>query len=404
MSTFQSEYETATNTIDSIVTTQLSSVFDWRNISGNLVKVSASSGFAWGYNSGNTVYICELPCSGNWKEVDLSQQHISNILDIVTDDSNVYILFMNGTETYLLVTSGTNQGTRTVIPLNFPAKHIFSTHTYIWAQDSSNNKQKCSKPCTMSNWQESSETQITITSSDNYTLYGTDQSGQAMQTDETLNSPWKPIGKIQGIINGKGLDGTLYGIDSNEHAFKYKDTSIPLYTKNLDPTSIVVDQTTNQLWMTTATPGEQGNIFTRLQTPEYSSILNSIAPLDKTRSNIVENIETGFKKQTDTMILNKQVQDVVNYFKNIFHIDGTTAKKAMDQSSKLNENIRQTQTKLDEIQSMQPFLFGVIITLLVVILIYMLLSSILGMYIHIIVIVSVLFGIYISNYIDFWHS
>lgn len=400
MSTFQTEYETSTNAIDSIVTTQLSSVFDWLNVPGNLVKVSSSSGFAWGYNAGNTVFICQLPCTGNWKPVDLSDQSITSILDLTTDDSNVYILCMNGAQINLLVTPATNQGTRTVVSVNFPATQIFSTHTYIWAQDSANNKQKCPKPCTMPNWQASSETKISITSSDNYTLYGKDSTGQAMQTDETLNSPWQPIGNLQGTLYGKGLDGTLYGKDSKENAFEFKDKSTPLYTNQLEPTNLVVDQTSNQLWMTTSTPGESGNVFTRLQTPDYTSVMNTVSPLDKTRDGIVQTVESEFKKQTDTMILNKQVQDVVQYFKNMFHIDGTTAKKALDQSSKLNENIRETQSQLEQIQNLEPFLFGVIVTLIVAVLMYMLISSLAGLYIHAIVIVSILVGIYLANHIN----
>jgi len=400
MSTFQTEYETSTNAIDSIVTTQLSSVFDWLNVPGSLVKASSSSGFAWGYNSGNTVFSCQLPCTGNWKPVDLSDQTITNILDLTTDDSNVYILFLNVTQTNLLITPATNQETKVVIPLNFSATQIFSTHTYIWAQDVANNKQKCPKPCTMSNWQASADTKIKITSSDNYTLYGTDSSGQAMQTDETLNSPWQPIGNLKGTLYGKGLDGTLYGKDPNQNAFEFKDKSTPLFTQQLQPTNIHVDQTSNQLWMTTATPGEAGNIFTRLQTPDYTSIMNTVTPLDKTRDTIVQNVETEFNKQTDTMILHKQVEDVVKYFKNIFHIDGTTAKKALDQSSKLNENIRETQSQLDQVQSIEPFLFGIIVTLIVVVLLYVIVSSLVGIYIHVIVIVSILFGIYLANHVN----
>lgn len=400
MSTFQSEYETTTNAIDSIVTTQLSSVFDWINVPGSLVKASTSSGVLWGYNSGNTVYTCQLPCTGNWKIVDLSEQNVGNILDMTTDETNVYILFSTGSQTSLFVTHGSNQGTRTVIPLTFPAKTIFSTHTYIWAQDALNNKQKSPKPCTMPNWQSSSDTSVTITSSDNYTLYGKDSSGQAMQSDETLNSQWQPIGNLHGTLYGKGFDGTLYGKDSKQNAFEYKDTSAPLFTNQLTPTNIAIDPTTNQLWMTTAMPGEQGNVFTRLQKPDYTSVMNSISPLDKTRDNIVDKVGSDFKNQTDVMVLNKQVEDVVSYFKNTFHIDGTTAKKANDAAGELNQNIRQTQSQLDQIQGMQPFLLGVIVTLVVAIVMYMLLSSLVGMYIHAIVIVSILFGIYLANHVN----
>ena len=384
MATFQSEYETSTHAIDSIVSTQLSSVLSWLNVPGNLVKASSSAaGFVWGYNSGNTVYTCQAPCTGNWKQVDLSEYQVSQVLDLTTDQSNVYILYTNAAGAQgLLVTPSTNQGARTTITVPFAATSIFSTHTYIWAQDSSNNKQKCPKPCSMPNWQSASDTKITITSSDDTTLYGKDVSGQAMQTDETLQSPWQPIGEVIGSIYGKSSDGTMYGIDSSQNAFQYNGKVSPLYTDGLNPSSLYVDSHSNQLWMTTNTPGNSGNIFTRAQKPDYSSIMNTIGPLDNVRDKIVDSVETKYNRQTDVMTVNKQVEDVVTYFKRMFNVDKDTAKKANNQSGHINETIRESQIQLEQINNISPFILGIIIILIIVIFVYLFGSMFLGKYVH----------------------
>jgi hypothetical protein len=398
MSTFQTEYDTASNTIDSIVTTQLSSVLNWINIPGGLTKASSSAaGFVWGYNSGSNVYVCQLPCTGNWTLVDLTANQVSTVLDLTTDGTNVYILYTNTAGAIgLLVTPASNQGTRTTIPVPFTANSIFSTHTYIWAQDSSNAKQKCPKPCTMPNWQTTADTTVTITSSDDSTLYGKDLSGQAMQTDETLQSAWQPISNVNGSIYGKGSDGTLYGIDSKQNAFQYDGTLSPMYTQGLTPTNINVDSQSGHLWMTTASPGSLGNIFTRAQKPDYTTIMNTVNPIDKSRDDIANKVENKFERETDIMIVNKQVHDVIKFFRQIFNIDKNTNKNANNQIGKLNENILETQKELDQINNVKPILIGVILTLFAVMIVYLMLSYILGSYVHLVALVVIGVGMAIT--------
>jgi len=396
MSTFQSEYETSTNAIDSIVSTQLSSVANWLNVPGSLVKASSTSGFVWGFNAGNSVYSCSLPCTGNWKPVDLSSYGINSILDLTTDESNVYILFTANTETHLLVSDAAGQGVKTVVTVPFSAISIFSTHTYIWAQDFTNNKVKCAKPCSMPNWQVSSESSVKITSSDNSTLYGVDPTGQAMQTDENMSSAWQPVADVKGTIYGKGSDGTLYGVDSKQSAFSFDKKISPMYTNGYDPAHISVDTNSNSLWMTTSTPGESGNIFTRLEKPDYSTLMNSITPLDRTRDKIVDGVETKYERQTDVMVVNKQVSDIIAFFKKMFHIDGNTAKKANAQSGGLQSNIRETQKKLDEFNDIQPVLVGLIVTLCAVVILYAILYPFLGSITHLLAILVIGAGVGIT--------
>ena len=400
MATFQTEYETSTNAIDDIVSTQLSSVINWTEVSGSLIKISSSAvGFVWGYNAGGTVYMCQLPCSGNWIEVDFSEYQISNILDLTTDESNLYLLYTNLVGAVsLLVTPATNQGTRTVTTVPFSATGIFSTHTYIWAQDASNNKQRCAKPCSMPNWQVSGDTSVTITSSEDRMLFGKNASGQAMQTDETLQSPWQPIGDLTGTIYGKGADGTLYGIDSSQNAFQYNGTLSTLYTRGLPATNLSINN--DSLWMTTSTPGELGNIFTRLQKPDYTSIMNTVSPIDRTRDKIADTVETKFERQTDIMIVNKQSNDIVAFFKKMFNIDNDTAKKANNQVGQLSTSIRESQKQLDEISSIEPTILGAIGLLVVVLLIYTIGSPILGSYVHTVALLGLGVGIALLNFSD----
>jgi len=393
MATFQSEYEASTNAIDSIVSTQLSSVLNWTGVPGSLVKASSSAaGFVWGYNGGGTVYTCQLPCTGNWLEVDFTQYQVSHVLDLTTDQTNLYLLYTNAAgSTSLLVTPATNQETRTVIPVPFAATSIFSTHTYIWAQDGSNNKQRCPKPCNMPNWQVSTDTSITITSSDDGMLYGKDATGQAMQTDETLQSMWQPIGDVRGTIYGKGSDGTLYGIDSSQNAFQYNGTVSSLYTGGLPASNLSVNG--ESMWMTTSTPGNLGNIFTRLQKPDYTSIMNTVSPIDRTRDKIADMVESKFQRQTDVMIVNKQSNDIVKFFMKMFNLDKDTAKKANSQAGQLSTSIRESQKQLDQISAVEPTIFGVIGILLTVIAIYVFGLPILGKYVHYVALTAIGIGI-----------
>lgn len=396
MSTFQSEYEISTNAIDSIVSTQLSSVSNWLNVPGSLVKASSASGFIWGFNAGNSVYTCALPCTGNWKSVDLSTYNVNSVLDLTTDDSNVYILFTANTETQLLVSDAAGQGVKTVITVPFSATSIFSTHTYIWAQNAMNHKVKCAKPCSMPNWQASSESSVKITSTDESTVYGIDSSGNAMQTDENISS-WQPIDVVKGTIYGKGSDGTLYGIDDKQTAFSFKDKMASLYTNGFDPTYLSVDQNSNSLWMTTATPGNSGNIFTRAEKPDYSTLMNNITPLDRKRDKIVDEVESKYARQTDVMVVNKQVTDIIAFFKKIFNIDSNTAKKANAQSGSLQNNIRDTQKRLDEFNDVQPVLIGLILTLCAVVLLYLFSYSLMGSMTHVLAILTIGIGLTITG-------
>lgn len=401
---FQNEYDAATDGINTLVSTQLSSSLQWTNVPGSLVKSSSSAaGFVWGYNSSNGIYVCQLPCTGNWNMVDTSQWKVSSILDLTTDSSNVYILLSTTDgKTVLYSNSASNTGTWNMIPVPFSATSLFSTHTYIWAQDASKNKQKCPKPCTMSNWIAVAENKVKITSSSDNSLYGVDVSGNAMKTDENIQSGWSSISGLTGLklmsVIGQADSTALYGVDTSSKAYRCEgDCSVPSEVDPLDtggyaPLAMSADPSGKSIWMTGTTSGNVGNIFTRLDKPDYTAIMNNVNPLDQSRDKIVSSITDDYNKQTNLMTANKQITDVVNFFSKFFKFDSQSVKKDQSDISSYRDKLITTQAELDKMTSTEPLLQKLVYLVVAVIVIY-LAGSFLGGIVHTIAFVVLAVGL-----------
>lgn len=381
---FQSEYDTATDGINTLLSTQVGSSLQWTNVPGTLVKSSASAaGFVWGYNASNGVFVCQLPCTGNWTMIDTSKWNLSNVLDITTDGSNVYVLISTTDgKTVMYSTSASNTGTWTMIPVPFSATKLFSTHTYIWAQDASNNKQKCPKPCTMSNWIANPENKIKITSSSDNALYGVDASGNAVKTDENLQSEWSSISGLSGLklmtVVGQADSTALYGVDTASKAYRCEGNCMtpeevdPLDTGGYAPLNMSADPSGKSIWMTGTTSGGVGNIFNRLDKPDYTSIMNNINPLEQNREKTVSKVTDEYNKQTNSMIANKQVTEVVNFFTKFFKFDKQTAEQEKSNISAYKDKLVRDQATMDQMTSLEPVVLKLIMLLGVVAVIYML--------------------------------
>lgn len=395
---FQSEFEDATKTIDDTLTTQVSSSFTWRNVPGSLVKTSVSSGgYVWGFSDTSVVYVCQLPCSGNWTPVEIP--NMQSVLDITTDESRVYVLG-NATSGTLVLASGgiTSQGDWTSIPVPFGANQIYSTHTYIWAQDSSNTKKKCAKPCMSGNWIPSTDTSVKITSSSDTALYGVNAQGQAVRTDELLQSEWRPIQsfskvKISSILGSIDQDA-LYGIDQTSQLVKC-DTGCkepePVDTQGFKPEHVSIEP--HSIWMTTTTTGDVGNVFTRAVTSSFTDIMNTIHPLDQKRDEIVEDVTKQYETQTEVLTIQKQVDAIVSFFKNIFNKTGDTKESTERDVKALQDRIKDVQTNIDYMSSNETFFKIILLTLIVVGGLY-LVGYLLGQLIHVIAFIVLLVGLY----------
>jgi hypothetical protein len=495
MTDFQSAFDTNTSGINTTLSTQLSSVQQWANIPGALVKASSSSaGYAWGFNSSNLVYVCQQPCTGQWQMVDIKQLAppqpsslgymsgpwisgnipitntdvddqgspvyisfespytkmirsdgvskyyvgpISNyssakwatysstpsgaykltlnpaqnspavtMLDIATDETNVYLLFTSGSSTSIASKTANNQTEWSVIQASTPQftpTTLFSTHTYIWLQGASNQKVKIPKPITMSNSMPVGDTSVKITSASSSALYGIDASGNAMKTDETLQTGWAPVAGLQGkpISSLVGdLDQTgLFAINGAGVTECVGDCSAPkltpLNTQGYMPLYLTGDPSTKQLWMTSSTPGIAGNIFNRIANPDYSSITGSIAPLDKNRDGIVTDVTKNYTQQTQVMSVNQELSMFKSLFTQLF---GDATKAQNDANTRISEvetDVENKKKSLDQLNTIQPTIQKFVVTLAVTALVYAVFSPF-GWYVHVIALVVLVIGIYLT--------
>lgn len=407
---FQTEYDKLTKTIDDTLSSQVSSSLTWVNIPGSLVKaVSSPAGYVWGYNSANAVFYCQLPCTGDWQQVDLSSYGATVIKDIAVDYTNVYVLTVGTAGNTLLLTNlASNRAQWNILNMPFAATNVFSTSTYLWAQDGSNNKQKCAKPCTTGNWMVSPEKNVTITSSSYTELYGKDGAGTAYKTDENMTTGWAPIqgfadNKWQAIV-GQGGRTDIYGIDTKSNVYScgescaFSDDVKPVDTGGYAPINISSDPENKNLWMTSTTSGDKGNVFSRVDKPDYTSILNTLDPLDQKRDDIVDDVEKEYAAQTKTDVTNKQIQSVVNFFSKNFGYTKTVGEQNANQSSALTQQIEQSQQEIDKMAQISTKILVLIVTLVVVAGIYLFGEPILGFYVHLIAAIGLGAGIFFTIY------
>jgi hypothetical protein len=331
------------------------------------------------------------------------------VLDIATDESNVYVLVNTGQngKTYILMKPASNTGDWNVVAITQtpPPTKIFSTHTYLWAQDDTKTKYKIPKPINMSNWMPVPENTVSITSSSSTALYGVDANGAAMKSDETLQTGWSAVTGLTGTpiksLIGNIDQTALYGIGQNSQVTRCegdcttKEEVTPLDTGGYMPLNLTADPTTKQLWMTTTTSGSVGNIFNRIETPDYSSILNVINPADKARDSTVTDINKGFSQQTDVMAVNKQLTTFQSLFTNIFGSTEASLAANKKQIAELQTSVTNSADRLNSVKSMQPVIVKFVLTLCVVAFLYALLSSF-GWIVHVVALVALGAGIYLS--------
>ena len=385
MTDFSEAYDSITDQVNSFVTTQINSQSTWNALPGGLDKVSTSSiGFAWGISSG-TVYYCQLPCEGGkW------QKDISGAIDITTDDTNVYIL-LNGS---LQVKMANN----TDEPISIPAtvETIFTTSSYIWGQDSTGIKYRLAKPGTTANWIKVDDPKnIKITSTSGNALYGVDASGAPMKTDQALQSGWSPaelVGSYSKVIGD--MDQTaLYGIDTTNKLKRCVSGNCnPVLTNNLIPKNVSID-TSKTLWMTTDTPGDVGNVFTKQDSLDMSNLMPVIAPLDKQRDSVVDSAKLQFKETTHTTIMQKQVGDVIAFIKKFFNFDHSTKQMTEKQEDLLRQDVIDTHSEMEQLQSALPKFQSVAIYILAALSVYTYVSF-LGEMTHLIALSILSYGIY----------
>jgi hypothetical protein len=354
------DYSALTDTLNNLVQEDEK---DWINVPGGLDKVSESAmGAAWGLGSGK-MYVCMLPCKGQWNPTEFT-----GILDFTTDDSLMYAI----TSTTLLTKNGNNSGEVQTITLNPDIKQIFSSGSYIWGQGTK--KWKLAKPGTTGNWIEVPDTSgVKITSASQTALYGISSTGVAMKTDESLQSAWTPIPQFKGVFTGilGDADQTgIYGIDAQKTLQKCSgDSCVPIPTKN--PVQTLSPRPTS-LWLTTSNPGDLGNVYYKDESP--SNLLKDVQPIDAERDAIVNQAETEYTNTTYSTMMFKQLGEIQKMFGELLSIQEVNTEP-------IEKSASTTSSEASLLQKVIPFLLKGILVLLGVLFVY-LFSGVFGSMTH----------------------
>lgn len=352
------EYDSLTDQVNTAVS-GISKGTDWNTVPGGLDKVSASAkGFAWGLGSGS-IWVCQLPCQGNWKKVDSPLS--SSLRDIVTDDTHVYVLFQDR----LAMKSSDNTDEWITVNLPDSIEKIITTASYIWGQ-AGGKKYKLPKPGMTGNWiPVEDKLNVKITSASSGHLYGVDASGKAMVTDESMQTAWSVIPEFGGkytAIYGDADQTALFGIDS-ENSLKrcLNGKCSGIDTKGYTPQNITIEPGSKQMWMTTTTPGSSGNIFNQSLSNDYTDILRTVQPIDAKRDVEVIKAETEFDQSTYAGIMAKQFGILKNMLSKLFEIKPSSAH--IEDQKVISKDIKSTKDELNSLNGVIPLIQNILIVL-----------------------------------------
>jgi hypothetical protein len=382
------EFDTTTDQLNTLISTEFSSESLWNAVPGGLQKVSTSSiGFVWGIGNG-IVYACQLPCSGDWKKVDLP----ASALDITTDDSYVYVLYNSGNSTVLAKKSANNTDDWITIPAKVGMTKLTNTASYVWSQVGTQ-KWKLPKPGTTGNWLAVPDpANVTITSASSTSLYGVDGSGKALKSDESLQSGWSVIpefGSKMSAIVGDIDQTAIFGVDDSNKLNRCENGKCSNVDVPFTPQNISIEPVSKQLWMTTVTSGTSGNIFNKKDDNDYSDILQAAKPIDQKRDEIVSGIQSDYEETTYANMLSNQFNILKKMIGATF--DGPKQKDMESTQHDLNESVKTLDEQIRQLEYSMPFLYTVLIVLALTLAIYMF-SGLFGSYTHWIALLCILGG------------
>jgi hypothetical protein len=121
--------------------------------------------------------------------------------------------------------------------------------------------------------------------------------------------------------------------------------------------------------------------------------VNKIDPLDKQRDDTIAETEDEYNLQTHFLVVKKQINEFIDYFKGIFKLSNETTKQNKDAIGKLEKDVQETQIKIDQINSTEPFIKTLLVVLVVVYALYIF-GSFIGSMIHILALIILIGGLY----------
>jgi hypothetical protein len=216
--------------------------------------------------------------------------------------------------------------------------------------------------------------------------------GNPLKSDETLQTGWSPVGELAGrkltSLLGQIDNSALYGVENNGLIREEDNEVSAVTTYGQTPLNVTPDAIQGDVWLTTEGQGKLGNIFNKLDKPDYTSIMNKITPLDLKRDQIVEDAKAQYVEQDKITGLNKTLKD----FTDFFYSKMGTSEDSEASIGDLQNDIKKTQEDIEKIIQTQPIVEILFLTLLVVFFLYIV-AGFIGSMVHVLAFVVLVMGL-----------
>jgi len=195
---------------------------------------------------------------------------------------------------------GSKGGDRVDVP--FDADKITVTNGFIWASNGQKNAY-CGKPCSTGNWNVRNDNHVLLGAGAKHVFATEPGKTGVFKSDETAQTGWTPVKGLEGIstsvLAAEADNSVLYAAD-NSKVYRCTDTCskkddlevvnsqgfVPIQSKG----SLSINPTTRNVWMASQIASSNGNIFSRLDAPDKTPILNMVDDYQKQQDRAVNSL------------------------------------------------------------------------------------------------------------------
>lgn len=188
------------------------------------------------------------------------------------------------------------------VDVPFNADKITVTNGFLWASNGQKNA-FCGKPCSTGNWNVRNDNRSLIGGGATHVFATEPGKTGVFKSDETAQTGWSSIKGLEGIttstLAAEADNSVLYAAD-NSKVYRCTDTCdkkdklevvnsqgfVPIQTKG----SLSINPTTRNVWMASQVGSSGGNLFSRLDAPDKTPILNMVDDAQKQQDRAVNSL------------------------------------------------------------------------------------------------------------------
>lgn len=196
------------------------------------------------------------------------------------------------------------------VDVPFNADKITVTNGFLWASNGQKNA-FCGKPCSTGNWNVRNDNHNLLGGGSSHVFATEPGKTGVFSSDETAQTGWKPVKGLEGIststLAAEADNSVLYAAD-NSKIYRCTDTCdkkdnlevinaqgfVPIQSKG----SLSINPTTRNVWMASQVGSSNGNLFTRLDAPDKTPILNMLDEGQKQQDRAVNSLGGNLKIST----------------------------------------------------------------------------------------------------------